>query len=322
MGTTAVATQPESRSIVGFLTSDAARKRITPLLPKGVALERIAQEIHFAAKKNDDFLKATPESILRAVARGVQLDLIFGESLHLVRFGTECTLVVDYKGLAELAQRSGAARAVEADCVYEGDVFEFEKGLDAKLRHIPTSPTKRGKMLGAYCVIRRGGGVSTFDFMPMEDIEVIRKKSKSWSPDKVGPCPPWYAMKTVTRRTLKLVPKNPKLIIALAAADDLEEIPAGDFEVMEPTGPQLTAGPVADLPAAPRQGPYEEKASLDGSHVATPRGSQPARRAAPAEEGLHPVLQQKDPYTGKLPMDQGGAPASGLTADDDWPAEG
>lgn len=218
---TAVAQTPRASLI------EQARHRIEPFLPPGVSLDRVVQAVYLATRENPAIANCTPESIVRAVARVAQWGLEVGTTAHLVPFGEKCTPVADYKGLVELMVMSGAIRRAEAACVYAGDHFEIEKGLTPKLEHRPeTDPAKRGKVIGAYCILRLPRYESAFEFMPLADIDAIRlKHSKSW---KNGECPPWYAMKTVIRQAAKLVPKNPRLLKVLAEVD-AGEIPDGEF---------------------------------------------------------------------------------------------
>ena len=47
--------------------------------------------------------------------------------------------MIGYKGLIDLCYRSGEVSTVQAHTVYENDTFEYELGLDNKLRHVPAS---------------------------------------------------------------------------------------------------------------------------------------------------------------------------------------
>jgi len=239
----AVAVREPPKGIVGLLGSDAARLRIEPFLPAGVRVDRVIAAATMATKVTPDLLKCTPESIVMAVARIQQWGLEIGTTAHLVPFNTKvklpdgkeeyqkiCTPVADYKGLIELMVASRAVRMVEARCVHEGDHFVYRQGLNPQLDHIPCSDHKtRGRIIGAYCVLRLPFGSSVFEFMSIEDIDEIRiKHSKQW---KNGPCPPWYAKKTVVRQGSKMVPKGSNVANALAvmAQDTQEEF--GTFEI-------------------------------------------------------------------------------------------
>lgn len=243
-GTAVVQTEKGASALI-----QAARHRIEPFLFPGQTVERVMQAVYLATKQEPKILNCTGESIVRAVARVAQWGLEVGTTAHLVPFGDQCTPVADYKGLGELMLAARAIRqAPEAACVYEHETFAMERGLYPRLEHqVIHDPAKRGKLIGAYCVLRPTGAgtVPVFEYLAIEEIDAIRQKhSKQW---KQGPCPPWYAKKTVVRQAAKLVPKNPRLATILAETDD--EIPEGTFE------------PAADEPL-PRQ--YQLGAPLAG----------------------------------------------------------
>lgn len=196
--------------------------RITPFLPKGMTFQRVIGEVALAASENPTLLECTPESIVRGVIRALRMDLEIGVDFFLVPFRDRgqmvCTGIPGYRGLADLAQRCGAARSVEAHCVYEGESFKIEHGLVPQLYHHPhLIASDRGKLLGAYYIIKLGRGKDPlFDFLPIADIEAVRKMSKQWSPEKVRECPPWWAEKRAILKGLKLVPKNAAFAAKLA----------------------------------------------------------------------------------------------------------
>ena len=203
--------------------------RIESLLPPGVTLERVAATLRLEIMKNPKIAECTAPSLIMTLGRIFRWGLEVGETAYIVPFYdstkkvTEATAIMGYTGMVELMVASGSVRAVQAKAVYANDLFEYEQGLDAKLRHIPDTHLKtRGAIQGAYCILRLGRGAGdVFDYVGIDEIEEIRAKSKQWSPQKIGPvCPGWYAAKTAVRRTSKLVPKNPRLARAMAALDE------------------------------------------------------------------------------------------------------
>lgn len=206
-------------------TEKKAHISIDEFLPKGVPRSRILAAVRIEAKKNPAIMECTPVSIVEAITRSLRWGLEIGDTVHLVPYnnkGTKrLTAVADYKGLAQLMVMSGAVRAVEPTCVYEGEHFQMQRGDDPKLEHIPfRSKTERGRLLGAYVLLRRPFGVVTWEWMSIEEIDEIRQAySHQW---KQGPCPDWYAKKTVTRRAAKLIPKDPKLADAFRVMDEDE----------------------------------------------------------------------------------------------------
>lgn len=234
---------------------EATRERIAAFLPEGVNVDRVIAAVSLALndpERGRALAACDPASVVRAVGRIAQWGLEVGTTAHLVPFGQTCTPVADYKGLAELMVASGAVRHVEARAVYEHDDFVCVQGLNPDLRHQPAPASRRGKIVGAYCILRLPFGRSAFEFMPIEDIDAIRlKHSKQW---KSGECPAWYAAKTVVRRAAKLIPTNPRLASALARIDGdeavaLEALPGraslalAAGEVAEPRHAALAATP-------------------------------------------------------------------------------
>ena len=245
---TAVATTEKPSPVAALLL--AHRSRIEDLLPEGVAFSRLIAQVRVEVTKNPKILECTQLSVVESICRVQQWGLQIGVSAYLVPYGKTCTPVADYKGLASLMVESRAVRAVQARTVFANEAFEYEYGLEERLVHRPIhDPTKRGAILGAYCILRLPGGRDVFEFMSIEDIEVIRKGSKQWGPDKVAMCPPWYAKKTVIRQVSKLVPKNPRFERVLSVID--EELADGvdrdeDRPTPAPTGAATSAAPSED----------------------------------------------------------------------------
>ncbi|HXF25596.1 MAG TPA: recombinase RecT, partial [Gemmatimonadaceae bacterium] len=228
----------------------------------GVDYDRVIASAHYAARQNPAILECTSASIIDAVSRVLMWGLEIGLTAHLVPFNTNigtkekpkwakiCTPIADYTGLAQLMVDSGAVRHVETRVVYEHDDFRYSYGLDSELYHVPTKDAaKRGKMVAAYCILRLPFGASSFEVMPVEDIEAIRQgKSKQW---KNGALPAWYAKKTVVRQSAKLVPKNRKMAQALRVVNEDED---QEFSARLDT-PQmraaLAAGEQEDTPSTP-----------------------------------------------------------------------
>lgn len=229
---TAVATQePREITVVDLpkliASSKDARASILPFLPEGVSLERVAASLRLAIARDKDgnLKKCNPMSVFMAVAKVQQWGLEIGETAHLVPFGAECVPVADYKGLAELVISAGVARHVESHIVYEKETFRVRRGSAPDIYHeLIADPKQRGRMLGAYALFHLRGGVHVVEYMTVEEIDAIRQQySKQW---KKGALPEWYARKTVVRRGVKLLPKNPRLLERLAALDnEVVEVP-------------------------------------------------------------------------------------------------
>lgn len=235
------------KNVRALLTSDAAMAVIAPYLPTGTDIERVVAAAKLALTDNPALGKCTPTSLVRAVAKIQQWGLEIGYTAHLVPFKSVCTPIADYKGLAELVRRSGAVRHVETRSVYEKEHFRIEYGLNPVLEHIPLHrKSERGPLVGAYVIFFLPYGARSFHFMGVDDIDEIRKAhSKQWAS---GPCPPFYAEKTVLRRGVKLLPKDARLADALRVVEDEEQTEAGDVTESH-DGPVTNLG-AEDRPAA------------------------------------------------------------------------
>lgn len=255
-----------------LLNNPAARAAIEPMLRPGESYDRIIVEVYHAAVKNPEILKCTGQSIVSAVARAVQTGLIIGETVHLVPFGAQLQAILDYKGSIQLCLTAGAARYIDAQCVYANEPFEYEQGMTPKLRHVPVvDPKKRGELLGAYAIAKVTRDDVRIVFMSVEEIDGIRlSKSKSWKTGKLSAIP-WYALKTVIRRLTKTLPKNPELAKVVAILDRDE-----DEALAETVDADLAHEELAAPTASRRIGPGIEametapaKADSDGVALAT-----------------------------------------------------
>ncbi|MGE3279934.1 MAG: recombinase RecT [Alphaproteobacteria bacterium] len=90
----------------------------------------------------------------------------------------ECQFQIGYKGFIALFYRSGIVVEATAEAIREGDKFEHQKGTETFLRY-EKSLGKRGELLGAFAFTRLRDGQS-FTVLPLEEIEKIRSRSRTW----------------------------------------------------------------------------------------------------------------------------------------------
>jgi recombination protein RecT len=124
---------------------------------------------------------------------------------------------VDYKGLAELAMRSGTVSNIHADKICENDIFEYNRGTVEK--HVIDFRKDRGKPYAYYCLIKMKDSSEKAEVMTVAEVDAIRKRSKA---SASGPWCTDYdemAKKTVFRRASKWITLSPEL----ATAHDLED---------------------------------------------------------------------------------------------------
>jgi recombination protein RecT len=207
-----------------WLTSDAFKEQLRLAAPEMMDVNRLIRIVFTQIRRNPKLMECTRESLMACVMGCAQLGLepepFLGQA-YLVPYGKECTLIPGYRGYITLARRSGEVKSVTAQAVHENDTFELVYGVpEDKLRHVPAIG-KRGDFVGAYVVFRYKDDSYSFDYMPKEDIDKIRKRSKASSS---GPWVTDYeemAKKTVIRRHIKIAPLSVELRKAAAAEDVL-----------------------------------------------------------------------------------------------------
>lgn len=226
---TAVATRPdEPTTILQYMAQ--RRTRIEPMLPEGVRFERVCYDVQEAFANQPQLHECTLDSVFRCVVRSQALGLQIGRTTHLVPKGKRCQLWNDYRGDVELAVRARAIRYAETAVVHKNEHFRIARGTSPQIEHeVIADASQRGPMIGAYAILWITMTRFVAHYMPVEDVDVIRKtKSQQW---KSGVCPPWYAEKTVVRQALKLVPQNPQLAKWMAEVEALEDDAVSDDEL-------------------------------------------------------------------------------------------
>jgi len=194
------------------------KEQIARALPRHLTPERMIRVALTAYKTTPALQKCDPISIASAIMEAAQLGLepdgVLGHA-YLVPYGSRCQLIPGYKGLCELAYRSGKVTKIAAEVVRENDWFEYEYGLDERLKHIPADQD-RGAVTHVYAYYKMTGGGSAFNVLSVQDVEDVRKSSRAANNG------PWVthwdemAKKTCIRRLLKLAPLSVEVARAVA----------------------------------------------------------------------------------------------------------
>lgn len=188
---------------------------IKKALPSVLTPERFTRMVLSALSTNPKLGACTPKSFLGAMMTAAQLGVEPNTPLgqaYLIPYrnhGTdEVQFQLGYKGMLDLAYRSGDVSTVQAHTVCENDRFEYALGLDPKLEHVPAR-SNRGNPIYYYAVIRMKDGGFCFAVMSKEEVEAHAKKysqaySSSYSPWKTNFDE--MAKKTVLKKALKYAP--------------------------------------------------------------------------------------------------------------------
>lgn len=204
---------PEKKTMQTYIKS--MEGEIKKALPSVITPERFTRMVLSAISTNPKLGSCTPSSFLGAMMCAAQLGLEPNTPLgqaYILPFKNkdvlEAQFQLGYKGLIDLAYRSGEVELVQAHIVYANDTFECEFGLEPKLTHIPAD-TDRGEPIKVYAMFKTKAGGYGFDVMSMEDVKNhAAKYSKAYGTS----FSPWktnfeeMAKKTVLKRCLKYAP--------------------------------------------------------------------------------------------------------------------
>jgi recombination protein RecT len=272
-GTEIVTREAAAKNIRALM--DKSRKQFEMALPKHMGVDRLLRIAMTSIQRTPELLDCDPKTLIGAIMQSAQLGLepdgVLGHA-YLVPFNNrkkgrrEVQLIPGYKGLIDLARRSGAVLSIQAHVINEKDTFEFEYGLAPKLRHVPTREADPGQMVGVYAVAHLRDADPQYEVMWKRQIDAIRARSRS------GDSGPWVtdydemARKTVLRRLSKFLPMSVELATAVALDERAE---AGIPQEIEFT----------DL------GEADEKPAVEGAQPKGALGGLTEKLAAEAKDG-------------------------------------
>lgn len=221
---------------------NAMSGEIAKALPQVMTPERFTRIALSAVSNTPKLGNCTPQSFLGAMMNAAQLGLEPNTPLgqaYLIPFEnrkkgiTECQFQIGYKGLIDLAYRSGEVKMIDSQTVYENDEFEYELGMDPVLKHKPAR-TNRGNPIYFYATFKLTNGGQGFQVMSIEDVQEHAKKySKTYNNG------PWQtnfeemAKKTVLKKLLKYAPLKTEFVkqvtsdetIKTSISDHMEDVP-------------------------------------------------------------------------------------------------
>ena len=301
--------------------------QIRAALPKHIDPSRLLRIVLTTVRKTPALLTCSRESVLAAIMQAAQLGLEPDGNLglaYLLPYGNQCQLIVGWKGLIELARRSGLVTNITAHCVHYGDFFEYELGLDPKLRHIPAdvlempqyarertiaddmrreqvvgalAGNRKSDLVAAYSVVTMKDGSRTFRVVTRKLVEKVRAKSASRN-SQASPWKEWEEQmweKTAVKQVLRFVPLSPEDKTIIEHADVGRVLGGiGDVRTMkaleeEPLPPEATIDPETPDPAQPAAaapGDPDPAAAQPAAPVQSEPKKGGKRKGAPASPAL------------------------------------
>lgn len=236
---------------------EANRGAIEAVLPKHMTPDRLMKIAMQAIRTTPKLKECTTKSLFGAVIQcaemGLEPNTVLGHA-YLVPFNnrragtTDVQVIIGWKGLVDLARRSGHITSIQAHAVRAGDKFDYAYGLDERLEHIPAGDESEITHFYAYAKFTDGG--YAFEVLPRSKVDGIRDGSQGYQmAKKYGrEDHPWIqhyeemGRKTAIRRLAKFLPLSVEFATAAAmdgqaeagADQGLDSVLDGDYTVTEP----------------------------------------------------------------------------------------
>ena len=201
--------------------------KIAAVMPMHMNRDRMFQLAVSSYNQTPDLAECTTQSVLSCVMKCASLGLEpsavdgLGRAYILPYYNgktkrKEAQFILGYKGMIDLARRSGQLKSIHAQAVYVGDEFDYwedENGQHFTYRPDRTVPREPKNLTDVYVNIQlkdEQGNDNGFIFetMTRAEVDAIRDRSKSgksgyspWATDYEA-----MALKTVIRRAFKYMP--------------------------------------------------------------------------------------------------------------------
>ena len=251
--------------------------RIAAVMPKHMSSERLYQLAVSTINQTPKLAECDAPSILSCVmkcsALGLEPSAVDGLGrAYILPFRNhgrmQATFIIGYKGLIDLARRSGQLKTIHAQAVYVGDMFEFWEDEDGQ--HFVYRPNldaehSPDKLTHAYMTAKLKDGGYVFEVMSKAEIDAIRKRSKS--PNN-GPWVTDYeamALKTVIRRASKYLPMSTESNQTVADAVAADETTPDYSGVLSPIIEPVEVQPETVSDSKPEYGAQDVPVGVDAT---------------------------------------------------------
>ena len=196
--------------------------RFAQVLGNTMPVERLMRTVMISVERLPQLLECDRQSIfnaaMSAACLGLEVDGVTGQA-YLIPFKGKAQLVIGYKGYVTMAARSGIT--ISGGVVREGDLFEYELGSSAFVRHVPKLGNK-GRIVGAYASATAKDRPAVVSVLDIDELNAVKAKSPGakrsdspWNDPSIGF--PAMCEKTAKRRLARSLPLN---VMHLAARMD------------------------------------------------------------------------------------------------------
>lgn len=211
-------------------------------LPSHISFDKFQRTVMTAIMMNPDLLQADRISLFSSCLKSAQDGLLpDSRDAALVIFNAKVKTeegdrwikkvqyMPMYTGILKKVRQSKELASVITHVVYQKDKFEYVLGDDERILHVPYMGAEdRGEIIAAYSIVKLKDGSVVREVMTKQDIEKVRKVSKSGNDDKGEPkgiWKSWYeemARKTVFRRIAKWLPQSIEIAEAFSRDDSMQ----------------------------------------------------------------------------------------------------
>ena len=163
-----VAAAPKATTVADWLDNSTIRQKFIEVLDKGA--NGFISSLLSLVKADKQLQSANPKTVMAAAMTAATLKLPINPTLglaYIIPYKGEATFQIGYKGLIQLAERTGQYRTINASVVYEGQV----KGIDFITGEIERGERISDKVVGYVAYIEFINGFKKTLYMSKEEME-------------------------------------------------------------------------------------------------------------------------------------------------------
>lgn len=263
---TAVATRDDAQqaverrpqNVLSVFGSASFREQVATALPAHIGVDSMMRIALTEVRKQPELEKCTVPSFMGALLTAAQLGLrpgYNGEGWLIPRWNKnlgslEAQFQPGYRGLAQLAYRSGEVVDITAEPVYAADHFRYTLGSSPHIEHVPDMEAEHrdADIRAFYAVIRLKSGGHIMKVLRRADADEVRDRfgPHNRQGQTVGPWATDYAAmgcKTAVLRALKFAPlESERLNAAIKAEEDAlfgDRVAAGAVDRAKPVAERV-----------------------------------------------------------------------------------
>lgn len=230
------AVERRPQNVLSVFGSASFREQVATALPAHIGVDSMMRIALTEVRKQPELEKCTVPSFMGALLTAAQLGLrpgYNGEGWLIPRWNKnlgslEAQFQPGYRGLAQLAYRSGEVVDITAEPVYAADHFRYTLGSSPHIEHVPDMEAEHrdADIRAFYAVIRLKSGGHIMKVLRRADADEVRDRfgPHNRQGQTVGPWATDYAAmgcKTAVLRALKFAPlESERLNAAIKAEED------------------------------------------------------------------------------------------------------